>query len=106
MMTPEEYQQMLDLGGQNEQLAAQAEMAKSLRSPLRTRGTPGGYQVAPHWTELLSNIGNQYAEQKATRKQGSNKSAQHAMLLRALLGQQQTQNPAVTQYPNLGDEAM
>lgn len=119
MMTPEAYQQMLDMGNENDQLDRQMAMSAKLRSPLQTRGAPGGYQIAPSWLELAGNLAGQYGDIKGTKKRGVNTGSQNSMLLKALLGQQmmnpadqqmmnpavQQMNPAGMQYPRQPDEA-
>jgi len=90
-LSPEEYQQLLSLGSQNSQLSQQMEMAKMLRLPLQQRGSPGGYQVAPHWTEGLSNLVNQVGAQGAGKKQTDNTARQNDIMMRAILAMSQQQ---------------
>lgn len=110
VLTPEDYQLLLELGGQNAQDEEAIKMALAQAEQLRAAGqTPqmrgnGRMQFAPHPLEYLGAMANQNVarqkEAKATdmRKQGQlRQQQQNAMILRALTQQQQPQQPVAGQ---------
>ena len=100
-LTPEEYQQLLDLGGQNEEaqqlMVQQQRQAQGLRQGNRPQmRNAGNMNVAPHWLELAGGLAKEYQAGKldkgvaaSTKEQAMRKQQQNAMMLRALMGQQQ-----------------
>lgn len=96
-MTSEDYQKLLDLGGENAdsetQMLLQQAQAKRLRAgnDLQMRNVRG-IPVAPSWAEALGSIGREGFAGSADSKAGgfqqqknSTSAAQNAMILKALL---------------------
>lgn len=112
-LTPEEYEQLLSLGGQNEEQAAQLALQQATAQRLRKGNQlqsrqAGNVTVAPHWTEMLGSIGREYKAGKAdeqiaqgTSEQALRKQQQNAMLLRAITQGQQPQQ-STAQGPGMG----
>lgn len=110
VLTPEDYQLLLELGGQNAQdedqikmILAQAEQLRAAGRAPEMRGN-SRMQFAPHPLEYLGAMANQnVARQKETKatdmkKQGTlRQQQQNAMILRALTQQQQPQAPIAGQ---------
>lgn len=106
VLTPEEYEMLVQMGGTNAGLQGDIEtqraMAERLRgmSPLNMRGN-SRMQVAPHGLEAIANIMGNYkagkAEDAMKENQAAfnqNQSTQNAMIMRAILGQRGMQGAA------------
>lgn len=105
-MTEEEYQELIRLGANNEEImqAIKLQLAQSegvRPQPLETRNARG-IPVAPGWLETAGNVAQNYAsknlQNKAQQGMGqaaSNTAVQNANVLKAILQQQQMkqQNP-------------
>lgn len=101
-LTAEEYQQLLDLGGLNQELANKIRMqmaqAESLRSELPEMRGNGRVQTAPHWLEALGTLAKNKVSNDMQNKalagqqqMGQNAQSQNNMVLQALLRQPQPQ---------------
>lgn len=110
-MTPEEYQLLLELGGQNAEdeqtikmMLAQAEQLRSMGAAPEMRRA-GNLYVAPNPLEYLGALANQNVarqkQQRATDMQRTNarrQSQQNSMVTRGILN---TQAPQQTTGPGL-----
>ena len=104
-LTLEQYQQLLALGSENEGLDQEIAMQLAQAKSMRDRGAPqlrdaGTFKVAPGAIETLGGIANQggaaFMDSKAKagmKARTGNTSAQNNMLLQAILGGAQTQQP-------------
>ena len=109
-LTPEEYQQLLELGALNEEDAAklklvlaQAENMQGMVKGPQARQY-GNTVVAPHWLELVGGLAQQGAannKQKQaneiTGRQRMNQQKQQALMLKGLGIQQPQQWPDATE---------
>lgn len=97
-LTPEEYAQLLSMGGENTDLDMQMQMQMAQAKAMRQGNAPqmkqaGRVAVAPHWLELLGGLARERAGQiqqdKATasgKQRTANTGAQNALVLRGILG--------------------
>lgn len=111
-MTNEEYLQLLQLGTNSDELAQKIEMQKAQAKYLRSFGTPearqsGRVTTAPHWMELVGRLAQEGVAAKQMReaqagqqKMAQNRAEQNQMIMKALIAQQQLQNPQ--QSPAVG----
>lgn len=111
-LTPEEYQKLLELAGQNDelaqQLAVQMQQAKNMREGVQSPQLrqAGRVVVAPHWMEALGGIAQQGAiarkdrsMEENRRKQANNRSLQNQMIMQSIL--KSTQPPPTVAGPGL-----
>jgi hypothetical protein len=102
-MTPEEqarYEELLRLGGQNEEAASQMKIQSQQAQMLRRNGQmpdmrqAGRLTVAPHWLELVGNLASQKVAgdidkkmQGSLTEQAARKQQQNAIILRQMMQQ-------------------
>lgn len=110
-MTPEQqaqYEELLRLGGQNEDAAQQMKQQQAQANLLRQNGQmpdmrrAGRMAVAPHWMELLGSLASQKVATDIDKKvsgtmaeQTARKQQQNAIILRQLM--QQAPQQQITQ---------
>lgn len=92
-MSQQEYERMLQLGSENQQLQQQIEMAQAMGATPQMRNV-GRISRAPNPLEYLAAALNQRVGRNAQNKQRSNTDLQNQMMLAALLRSQQPQAQA------------
>ena len=113
VLTPEDYELLLSLGGQNAQDADAIKLILSQAEALRAAGqTPqmrsaGRAQMAAHPLEFLGALANQNVARQRENKAGSMQKAmgertnrQNQMVLASLLRQRQQPQPQPQPQPN------
>lgn len=101
-LTPEEYQQLLDLGALNEQDAAKLKLVLAQMEGMQGMAKApqarqyGNTVVAPHWLEMVGGLAQQGAAMGKQRQanemmdqQRLRQQQQQALMLKAIQGQQQ-----------------
>ncbi len=94
-LTPEQYQQLLDLGGENSDLATQMQMqmaqAKALRPEAPQMRQVGNVARAPHWMELIGGLAQaktsndlNAAAMATGKKQTANRGTQNNLIMQGL----------------------
>lgn len=96
-LTPEEYRQLLTLGGENtdldSQIAMQLAQAEAMRGQSPQMRQAGRVSVAPHWMELFGQLAKERASQiqrgkaaEGTKSRTKNTQAQNDLILKGILG--------------------
>lgn len=106
VMTPEDYELLLSLGGENAQLAEEMKMQMLQAEQLRKETPEGrmisGHYVAPSITQFASKMmGDKWAHDKQTaaletsRTAGRNTTQQNQMIMQGILRGNKPLNPSV-----------
>lgn len=105
VMTPEEYELLLSLGGENQQLTEEMKMqmlqAQQLRQDMPQGQMAGRVYVAPNILQYAGklagdNVANQKQKAAAANQRtiGANTQQQNGMIMRGILSGNQPQGPA------------
>ena len=100
-LTLEELQQLLELGGQNDEASALLNMQKAQANRLRQGNTlqardTGRVTVPPHWMELVGGLAREKVAsdidkkmEQSSKDQAMRRQQQNALMLRGLMNNQQ-----------------